>query len=399
MADVRNYQQEKEKRARSRSAYKDKIRKHRLSALYRAGLVLFVILVLGIIAYFQYQNHIYTTYDVITTVEKEKVPSSVNVRLGNNILTYSTDGAHCTNQKGEVLWNQTFEMQDMMVSISGDMVAIADYNGREVYVLSSTAKVREVQTTMPIRNICVAADGSVAVSVADSKITWIYIYRTNGEDCVVKTTMNQSGYPISFSLSPNGELLGLSCIFVDSGVMKSQVAFYNFGSVGSNKSDYLVNAYNCQDTIVPYIKFMNDNTAFAVGDDALMIFNGSQIPTMVAQYLYEDEVKAVYNSENYLGLLYRSDQMDKQHKLNVYNAGADLVGSYYFDIDFTDLFFGEKNFVAYNNESCLIKSFSDVDKFNGSFEKEVNLVLPVGRGAGYKYVLVTNDGMDIVQLR
>ena len=40
-----------------------------------------------------------------------------------------------------------------------------------------------------------------------------------------KTTMTQSGYPAAFSLSPNGELVAMSCIFVDAGVVKSKIAF------------------------------------------------------------------------------------------------------------------------------------------------------------------------------
>ena len=49
--------------------------------------------------------------------------------------------------------------------------------------------------------------------------------------------MNDGGYPISISLSSSGELLAVSYLYVDAGVVKSNVVFYNFGPVGANQSE------------------------------------------------------------------------------------------------------------------------------------------------------------------
>ena len=44
----------------------------------------------------------------------------------------------CTDAKGKVIWNQTYEMQDPMVRTCSNVVAVGDYNGRNIYV-SDTA--------------------------------------------------------------------------------------------------------------------------------------------------------------------------------------------------------------------------------------------------------------------
>ncbi|MBQ7920674.1 MAG: hypothetical protein IJ324_12135 [Lachnospiraceae bacterium] len=380
--------------------YRDKIRRYRMRYVYRVLLVIICLGILLTIIYVQYKNHIYTDYDVISTIEKKSVIGTTNEVLGSNILTYSHDGAQCTDSSGQALWNQTYEMQNILVEISGDVVAIGDYNGHEVYVLNSEKKMYEIDTTMPIRSIAVSSTGRTAVAVADTKTTWVYIYESDGtQKYEIKTTMEKSGYPVAFGFSPNGELLGLSCVYVDSGIVKSQVAFYNFGAVGENKSDYLVNGYTYHDSIIPYITFLQDGSAVAVGDDRVVFYCGEQIPTSCAEYLQEDEIQGVYSGNGYLGVLLRSDQMESVHKMIIYSKDSTNLGSYYFNTDFHDIFFTQNYFVAYGDTECLISTYDNIEKYNGPFNKTVELMIPVGNPGSYKFTLVSSNSIDVVQFK
>ena len=104
-----------------RPDYREKIRRHKLSSVYRFLLVVAAILVLLVIVFVQYKNHVYTSYDLVDTNTFNSINDSVTMRLGENILTYSHDGAHCTNPKGEVLWNQAFEMQNILTDTCEDL--------------------------------------------------------------------------------------------------------------------------------------------------------------------------------------------------------------------------------------------------------------------------------------
>ncbi len=55
------------------------------------------------------------------------------------------------------------------------------------------------------------------------------------------------------------------------------MTFYNFDR-WANQSDYMVSAYSYSDLVVPKVQFMNNDTAFAVGDSRLMIYSGTQKP-------------------------------------------------------------------------------------------------------------------------
>ena len=83
--------------------------------------------------------------------------------------------------------------------------------------------------------------------------------------------------------------------------------------------------------------------------------------------------------------------------MDVYNASAEKVGSYYFDIDYTDIFFGQDNFTVYNETECIIMNFEGIEKYNGYFSKAVNLMIPTG--TAYKYLLVTDTSIDTIQLK
>lgn len=398
MADIKNYLKEKEKREQNQISYKEKIRKHKLTTLYR---VLLVVIALGAVAgliMIQYKRHIYTGYDIVSSIARETASGATDMRLQGSILTYSQDGAHCTDTKGEVKWNQTYEIQDIRVETCRDVVAIGNYNGREIYVQNTEKQLGTINTTMPIRNLTVSQTGTVTAILADTDVTWINTYDVNGANIYTgQTHMDNSGYPAAISLSPNGELLIVSYVYVDAGILKTDIAFYNFGSVGDNYSDHLVSVYSYSDMLVPEVKFMNDSTAFAVGDSRLMIYTGSQIPVMAAEHLYSEEVQSVFYSDQYVGLVFVSDKEESKYRMDVFNVNADKVGNYYFNVDYTDIFFGQDNFTIYNETECVIMTFEGVEKYNGYFTKAVNLMIPTG--TAYKYLLVTDTSIDTIQLK
>ena len=158
-ADIKNYLKEKEKRQKSQDDYKKKIRKHRLKIVYR---VLLVVAALGAalaLVVVQAKRHIYTGYDTVSSISREVSSDATDIRLKNSILTYSKDGAHCTDAKGNVKWNQTYVIQDVKIATCGDVAAIGSYNGREIYVQNTDKQLGTITTTMPIRNITVVGNG------------------------------------------------------------------------------------------------------------------------------------------------------------------------------------------------------------------------------------------------
>ena len=181
MADIRSYMKEKEKREQKKTGYREKIFRHKLSNVYRFLLVLVAVIALVALAMVQYRKHIYTDYDVVASVPRENASGAVDRRLGQAILTYSKDGAHCTDTKGNVTWNQTYEIQDIKLAISGNTVAIGSYNGRSIYVQNAEKQLTEITTTMPIRNLTVSESGYVTAVLDSTDVALLNTYNVNGE--------------------------------------------------------------------------------------------------------------------------------------------------------------------------------------------------------------------------
>ena len=403
MANIRDYLKEKEKRqgASPNIDYREKIRSHKLTIFYRVVLCFLLIAAVTVFLVIQWRNKIFTQ-SVVTASSPATIVQGATVKnLGGNVLLYSKDGASCIDTAGNAIWNRTYEMQAPITSISEQMVAIGDYNGRSIYVMDKNGEKGTINTNLPIRDLCVSANGVVAAVLDDSDVTRINVYNgnENTEEPIAygKATMDKSGYPISISLSPNGKLMAVSYFYVDSGVMKSSVAFYNFGEVGKNETDNYVSGYDYSNTVVPYVQFMDNDSAFAVSDDRIVFFSGGERPMNVASNLLDEKIQRVYYNKDYVGLVFMNQNGESAYRLEVYNSNGNKVNSRLFDIEYTDIVFHKDQVIIYNNMECQICSIKGADKFVGTFEKNISLVIPTN--SVYKYVTVTSDSIDMIELK
>lgn len=99
MADVWSYLKEKEKQA----GYRKKILKRRLTSVYRILLIVVGIAALIFLMVVQYRRHIYTDYDTVASVPRERASGSTDIGLGSSVPTYSKDGSHCTDARAKWL--------------------------------------------------------------------------------------------------------------------------------------------------------------------------------------------------------------------------------------------------------------------------------------------------------
>lgn len=402
MANVRDYLKEREKRAKNTQPidYREKIRGHKLTVFYRTVLVLVLVAAVIVFAVAAWRDKVFTDSETISTVPVTMVQGTAAENLDGNILFYSKDGASCMNIHGEAVWNQSYEMQSPILSLSGAVCALGDYNGREIYVMDKEKIRGMVNTNLPIRNLSVAQNGVVAAVLDDASAIRINVYdaNTDTDEAIVqaKVSMDKSGYPLAIALSPNGKLMMVSYFFMDSGSMKSSVAFYNFGEVGANETDNYVSGYDYVDTVIPYVQFMNNSAAFAVSDDRILFFSGAEKPTAVATGLFDEEVIGVYYNTDYVGLVFHDTTGEASYRLEVYSASGSKVHTQLIDMEYTDVLFNRDQVIIYNSDECRITNLRGVDKFTGTFEKSVLQLLQTA--SAYRYGLVTNESIDVIEL-
>ena len=400
MANVRDYLKRKKERKeqQGRINYREKIKSHKFMIFYRTILVAILIMAVGGALYVQWKNKVYTENTVVFSSEVHITQDSTLVPFSGYLLTYSKDGAGCMDIRGNAVWNQTFEMQNPIVDVCQNVAAIGDYNGRTIYVMNTTGVMGSITTNRPVRDFCVASNGVVAAVLDDADTTWIYLYDSQGKELIYfRTTMKDSGYPVKVAISPSGELVCVSYLFVDSGQMKSSVAFYNFGAVGKNNVNNYVSGYDYSNSVVPLVRFLDNGSVFGVSDDRVMFFGGAQKPVSVAEKFLEDDVQGVYYGDEYIGLVFNSTQSDNRYRLDVYHKSGELRQTIEFNINFKDILFHEDQIIIYNESECCIYNSGGAEKYSGNFSRTVLLLIP--QSSVRRYMVVTPDSIDTIELK
>lgn len=388
----------KEKREDIRISYEKKIRRHRLSILYRIVIIAVIIVVIIGTMYYNYQKMVYSDYEVLKTITYSEALNAKYVPFNGNMLRYSQDGASAFNISNDMIWNETFEMQNPLCDVCGDYIAIGDYMGTTIYVYNSEGLQGSIDTSTPLKRFCVSGNGNVAVVLEDEDVTWIKLYNVNGINIASdRTTMSKSGYPVSIDISDDGIILAVSYLFVDSGVMSTSVAYYNFGAVGQNEIDNLVSGYNYSGTIVPYVKFINEDTSFVVGDDSFAVFKGAQKPESIMTMELENNVESVFCSSDYIALLFSNDEGEKNFRMEIYDDEGNPVSTLEFDMEYSYITINRDMIIIYSSDECEIYNIQGLMKFKGSFDQSVISILPTATNS--RYLVVHGDCMEEIKLK
>ena len=408
MADIRDFfSYKKTKEAGQENAqpvsdepsYEEKIRRHRVHVVLRTVAVVAVIVALAAVFYLSWRNKSYAEARVTKHAVITQTAAAEYVGLDTKVLQYSKDGASCIDENGTVIWNQTYQMQNPSVSITGKTVAIGDYNGRAVYVADTSGVLGRIDTNLPIRDFCVSTQGVVAVVLDDIDVTWIHLYDSKGEQLAgFRTTMTGSGYPASVTISPDGMLVGVSFLGEDEGSLKDRIAFYNFGSVGQNTTDNYVSGYDYTEVVVPLVRFMNTDSAFAVSDDRIMFYKGREVPRMQAENLTgEEEIRSVFYNDSYVALVFSNVTGEGTYRLQLYNANGQMVMTKHFSLAYTDMMITNGQIVIYNDTEWQLIDLQGNDKYHGVFEEKITTLIPTA--ARDKFVAVVPGEVLTIELR
>ncbi len=371
-----------------------KIRKHRLHSLLRVLLIAAVIIGVVAICVTSYKNQVFSGYVITEKGNYTVIENTSYLENNGNIIRYSKDGISNADDKGEAVWNLTYEMQSPIVKVADGYVAVGDYNGHIIYLVDSSGSTYEVDTKLPIRDFSVSSAGVVATILEDAGNSWINVFNKEGTQIVeAKATMSKTGYPISLSLS--GEVMGVSYFYVDGSTMRSSVTFYNFGGVGENTTDHIVSSYDYAGAVVPMIEFMNTETAFAVADNRLMFFSGSKKPVSNADILLNEEIQGVYYSDTHVGLLFYDQTGMNKYRLDVYNTSGEKVTSYAFDMNFKDILIRNDQIMIYNESECVVVGLNGNLKYSGMFEGKVHYAATTD--SPRKFLLVINNGLATLE--
>ena len=373
--------------------------------------VIVVCVVAAVLVWLRYRT--YDSYEVKEEIKTETLSEAEFYDYGDAVLKVSKNGAIYSTVGGELIWNQSYEMNAPIVDICEDYVVIGAQKGTEIYILNKQGLKGKIETTRQIRAVEVAGQGTVAVMTEKNKSYYINLYDTDGEELVQgEMHIENSGYPLSMSLSPDAIKLAVALVDVSKGQANSTVNFYNFGTVGQNEIDNLVSSYTYEGLVIPRIQYLNDNKVVAFSNGKLLFFGGAQKPEESAVVPVTEEIRSVFYSDKYVGVTYNvepdktasgdaakeQEKSSLMHEVAVYDLKGKEVMKKQYKEDYGDVeILGNSELVFTLGEKCMICSMDGVIKFAGELEQEVLKMEQTG--VGNEYYVIFKDRVQKIRLK
>lgn len=379
--------------------YKQKIREHRLKVLKRTAVcTLIVLLVVTGLGLFMAFRH-YEDYDVRSSVERSDTEATRFAEFGGNILKYSNDGAFYTDTANELIWNQTYEMSNPQIDTCEDYLVIYDKGGTKIYILTAAGLKGSIETTMQIKQVCVASQGTVAVLMKKEKASYLALYDKEGNNLAEGEIHGEKGgYPVAIAFSNDAIKLAVSMLDINDGNVKTTVAFYNYGSVGQNEIDNCVGAISFAGMVIPELEYVSSDKMIAFGDSEIAIFEGTQKPQLAIEIPLGVQAKSIFYNENYFGVVSSNEGETVSNHLAVYDMRGSLVLEKDFTQEYDKIEFLSNNEICVRSENvCDIYTIRGVYKFHYEFDQSLHYILP--GGTGLNYTLVLGDATEKVRLK
>lgn len=378
---------------------KTQLRRHRLRVFRGVLIILAIILavIVGVFLYLTFKT--YTAYEVTDTIEREDTAATKFETYAAGMLKYSNDGASYLNLDNDMIWNQTYEMQEPSVKIEGSYVAVGDIGGTTLYILNEEGTQGNIVTTMPICAFDVATQGTIAVLLQSENSYYLKLYDKGGSELASGELHEKtSGYPLSLALAPDAKKLAVSMMTVAGGSVGTTLNFYNFGSVGQNEQDNIVATYTYENMLIPEMVYTSADLLVAFGDSQIQIYSGAQKPVLDVTVDLEYEVQSVFYNDTYFGICYNNEDDDNTRQISVYDSKGSEVLSEMFDMDYETIeLLSNDEICIRNNHNLLIYNMFGVEKFRYEFDAALYEVIP--QYAGIYYTFVEEDKTEKVRLK
>lgn len=363
--------------------YEARLIRHRIRKLL---LILIPVLILAgaaVVIYRQYKGKQYSDYEIKWEKDLAENSASSYVPFGSNVLKYSQDGASYIDSTGNVVWSEAYEMRSPIVAARGSYAAIAESEGRRIYIFDETGCQGKVETTLSITAVTIAETGMAAVLLEDGDVSYIDFFDKTGArlDIEKKMWMGGEGYPISMQLSPAGTQLILSCIYMDAGSMQNYIAFLNFSEAGENLTDRTSGMFELGSTVCPQVVFLQNTKACAFLDNGIIFYsmeemsvNNPLLPEQGATYAFEEEIRSVFYSEDYVGVITESAESGGLYQLYVFTAAGELQAKISIDYEYISAQFTAAGICLYDQAECHLYTESGQLKYEGELGGTIHVL-------------------------
>ena len=386
--EAEEYEETEEAQPEEDDGYEARLFRHKLLKILLVVVPLLIVVGGALLLYRNYQLKQYTEYEVRWEKDLAEGSFSSYMPYGTNVIKYSRDGASYINAEGDSVWSEAYEMRNPMVVVSGNYAAIADREGRDIFIFDLTGCQGKIQTILPVTNVTVASQGVVAVLLEEAEVSYIDFFDKTGArlDIEKKMWMGGEGYPVAMALSPAGNQLMMSSVYVDAGSMQNKIAFFNFSEMGEMLEEKLAGAFELKDTISPQVMFFSDTRACAFLDNGITFYSMKELspkdpllPEQGATYLYDEAICSVFYDNKHVGLITDGKNQTVAYHLYVYDTAGAVVLDMALDFNYVRAQMSAYGVCLYSQTECQLYNFDGQLKYDGSLGGSIHMLMPLSQ--------------------
>ena len=272
-----------------------------------------------------FSKKLYKSYEVSAQSAKTLPEDAGFATDYGKLLSYNSEGISIYNEKAEIEWNAALNMTNPKITVNSGYAVVADIGGRNILVVNHKS-VPAAQVSLTMLNDILLTDiseqGEIAVLMQDEKGYDIQLInpfdKNNSLKAEIKTYSKDDGYALSLAMSKDGSKLVTEYVKTENNEIKSTLTFYNFDKVGENSNaDRIVGVFPFEDTIFPKLKFADNNTVCAYGDNKIVCFAAKKEPEILWEKKIAGKIERIAEDKNGFAIL-----VDESGLLQANTGGA-----------------------------------------------------------------------------
>ncbi|WP_304942282.1 DUF5711 family protein [Vallitalea guaymasensis] len=320
-------------------------------------------------------------------------------KLGKNIVRSSKDGVTMMDTNGTTIWDKTFNMMNPKVIKENNYLAVADISARDLYLFDENGFVRDYNVGSPILMFDINENGIVAIIGQKNKGHVIELFDADGTKLIHRETFTENdGYPLAFDISEDGSKMVTSYLYVKGNSLVSNLTFFNFSDNGSDYAERVTGGFSIDETVVPEIRFLDNEHVAAVGDNGILFYKVNVIPEEIQKLEVPNEINKVNYTEDKLLVLYgrpiKNEDNYKDNSLVTYNKEGKSLNVTEFDNEITRLI-GNENKYYVESELFIREYYNGKINWESTVKGDVKDIMPLGNNT---FLIVLQNEYEVVKL-
>ncbi|WP_317854781.1 DUF5711 family protein [Chakrabartyella piscis] len=193
------------------------------------------------------------------------------IPFGESFLLSTKDGVKYYDSIGDQKWSDTFNMENPKTIYEGEYVAVADMNGRGIRVYNQVGLQYTLQLDGAPIQFELNTNGYLSVIFKSQDEYYVRVYNQNGVLLKGRVEAADGTYPMFSDVSDDNKTFCVTYLDTNDIKMKSKVLFFYLNPGDSEAyTDSMFAGIEMEDEVVSKVKYMDNNTLFAISDQQLL---------------------------------------------------------------------------------------------------------------------------------